>query len=54
MKRDTLNSHIQNPSRLNYFSICENLPQNVIKRRLKEKIVLPLGKKPEINNNSKI
>ena len=46
MKRDTLNSHIQNPSRLNLFSICENLPQAVIKRRLLEKMVLPLGKKP--------
>ena len=23
MKRDTLNSHIQNPSRLNLFGICE-------------------------------
>lgn len=26
IQRDTLNSHIQNPSRLNYFAICENKP----------------------------
>ncbi len=51
MQRDTLNSHIQNPSRSNYFSICENLPSKLIQRNLLEKMILPLGPQSKIKNN---
>lgn len=47
IQRDTLNSHVQSPSRLNYFALCENLPLKEIQMRMMERMVLPLEKRVE-------